>query len=78
MVRVDGDLDPETGEHLLTALRAVLDAEARSGTDGHGSGANALARTAPPPSAGPTPWERSAASGWTAASDRWWPANGRT
>jgi hypothetical protein len=31
-VRVDGDLDPETGEHLLTALRAVLDAEARSDT----------------------------------------------
>jgi len=30
MVRVDGDLDPETGETLLTALRAVLDAEARS------------------------------------------------
>ena len=32
MVRVDGDLDPETGESLLTALGAVLDAEARSGT----------------------------------------------
>ena len=31
MVRLDGDLDPETGETLLTALRAVLDAEARSG-----------------------------------------------
>jgi hypothetical protein len=31
MVRVDGDLDPETGESLLTALRAVLDAESRSG-----------------------------------------------
>jgi hypothetical protein len=30
MVRVDGDLDPETGETLLTALRAVLDAEAKS------------------------------------------------
>jgi hypothetical protein len=30
MVRLDGDLDPETGETLLTALRAVLDAEARS------------------------------------------------
>ncbi len=28
-VRVDGDLDPESGESLLTALRAVLDAEAR-------------------------------------------------
>src|SRR3954468_21948184 len=30
MVRIDGDLDPETGETLLTALGAVLDAEARS------------------------------------------------
>jgi hypothetical protein len=30
MVRVDGDLDPESGERLLTALRAVMDAEARS------------------------------------------------
>ena len=33
MVRVDGDLDPETGESLLTALRAMLDAESRSGAD---------------------------------------------
>lgn len=33
MVRVDGDLDPETGECLLTALRAVLDADSRSGED---------------------------------------------
>jgi Domain of unknown function (DUF222)/HNH endonuclease len=33
MVRVDGDLDPETGETLLTALGAALDAEARSRTD---------------------------------------------
>jgi len=31
MVRVDGDLDPETGETLITALRAVTDAEARAG-----------------------------------------------
>ena len=30
MVRVDGDLDPLTGESLLTALAAVLDAEART------------------------------------------------
>jgi hypothetical protein len=29
MVRVDGDLDPETGEVLLTALGAVTDAQAR-------------------------------------------------
>lgn len=32
MVRVDGTLDPETGETLLTALGAVLDADAHSGT----------------------------------------------
>lgn len=31
MVRLDGDLDPESGESLLTALRAVLDADVRSG-----------------------------------------------
>jgi hypothetical protein len=30
VVRVDGNLDPETGETLLTALGAVLDAEAHS------------------------------------------------
>jgi hypothetical protein len=33
MVRVDGSLDPETGETLLTALGAVLDAEARNGSE---------------------------------------------
>jgi hypothetical protein len=32
-VRVDGDLDPETGEVLLTALGAVMDSEARSRTE---------------------------------------------
>jgi hypothetical protein len=31
MVRIDGDLDPANGESLLTALRAVLDTDARSG-----------------------------------------------
>jgi hypothetical protein len=36
MVRLDGDLDPETGETLLTALRAVLDAESRSRDEGDG------------------------------------------
>ncbi|HEU4527330.1 MAG TPA: DUF222 domain-containing protein, partial [Actinomycetota bacterium] len=30
MVRLDGDLDPENGETVLTALRVVLDAEMRS------------------------------------------------
>jgi hypothetical protein len=33
MVRVDGDLDPVTGETVLTAIRAVMDAEARSGCE---------------------------------------------
>lgn len=34
MVRVDGDLDPETGETVVTALRAILDAEERgAGSD---------------------------------------------
>ena len=35
MVRVDGDLDPETGQILITALRSVLDAaeERQPGTD---------------------------------------------
>ncbi len=33
MVRIDGDLDPANGESLLTALRAVLDTDARSGSE---------------------------------------------
>ena len=32
MVRVDGLLDPETGESLITALRSISDARARSGS----------------------------------------------
>lgn len=32
MVRVDGELDPEGGQTLITALRAVLDVEARGRT----------------------------------------------
>ena len=32
-VRVDGDLDPENGESLLTALRAVVDAGSRRATE---------------------------------------------
>ncbi|MDQ3990928.1 MAG: HNH endonuclease, partial [Actinomycetota bacterium] len=31
MVRIDGDLDPHTGQTVLTALHAVMDAEIRSG-----------------------------------------------
>ena len=34
MVRIDGDLDPEAGASVITALRAVLDAERRCGIDG--------------------------------------------
>ena len=34
MVRVDGTLDPETGETVLTALRAVMDAETRGRSKG--------------------------------------------
>jgi hypothetical protein len=34
MVRVDGDLDPETGQTVISALGAVVDAEARHGEDG--------------------------------------------
>jgi hypothetical protein len=37
MVRVDGTLDPETGETFLTALQSVLDAESRSGPQGDDS-----------------------------------------
>ncbi len=32
MVRVDGELDPESGQTLITSLRAVMDADVRSGT----------------------------------------------
>jgi hypothetical protein len=35
MVRVDGDLDPESGETLMTALRAILDAESRTRGNDH-------------------------------------------
>ncbi len=33
MVRIDGDLDPETGQTVITALRAVQDADVRGGHD---------------------------------------------
>ena len=37
MVRIDGDLDPETGETVTTALRAIRDADVRTGAaDGRG------------------------------------------
>jgi hypothetical protein len=31
MVRVDGELDPEGGEHVMTALQAMVDADVKSG-----------------------------------------------
>jgi hypothetical protein len=31
MVRLDGEIEPETGQCVITALRAVMDAEVRSG-----------------------------------------------
>ena len=30
MIRLDADLDPETGETVVAGLRAILDAQARS------------------------------------------------
>jgi hypothetical protein len=45
MVRVDGDLDPEAGEALLSALGAVMDAEVR-GRSGGGGRADRERRTA--------------------------------
>jgi hypothetical protein len=33
MVRIDGDLDPETGQTVITALRAVQDTDVRAGRD---------------------------------------------
>jgi hypothetical protein len=70
MVRVDGDLDPETGETLLTALRAVLDAESRTGRDEDDDRSR--------PSGGPTRSARSAGSGSTWPSGRAWPARSHT
>ena len=69
MVRVDGDLDPTTGESLLTALGAVLDAETRT------RGPRTIGRL---PSVGPTLWGRSAGGSWTGVTDRWWPGSDPT
>lgn len=66
MVRVDGDLDPEAGDTLLTALGAVMDADARTGAIGRRWRANA--RTSRSPSA-PACWPtrraaRPSSTGW--------------
>jgi uncharacterized protein DUF222 len=56
MVRVQGELVPEDGEALLTALQAVVDSELRAGGP----------RTCGPrPSGGPTPWASWPAGTWT-------------
>jgi hypothetical protein len=68
MVRVDGNLDPETGQTLITAVGAVTDACVHSG------GEDLRTR----PSAGRMPWERCAASGWTAPIGPPWEGNGPT
>jgi hypothetical protein len=36
MVRIDGDLDPDTGETVLTAVRSFVDGEVRSGSPADG------------------------------------------
>ena len=58
MVQLDGDLDPETGETFMTAIRAVLDAEARSDSDGRDERTPAQTRSA------------SSVGGWLDRSDR--------
>jgi hypothetical protein len=70
MVRVDGDLDPETGEALLTALQAVLDDEVKSGRDADDQ------RT--PNQRRRMLWERSSVSGWIGKTAPSSEASGRT
>lgn len=69
MVRVDGDLDAETGQALISSLRAVMDADART-------------RSAPDRR---TPAQRRADAlggicrAWLERADhRWWPVSART
>jgi hypothetical protein len=68
LVRVDGDLDPETGETLLTALGSVMDAEVRSGQGEDRS----------PAQRRPTRWARSALDTWVPRTGRRWRVNVRT
>ena len=69
MVRVDGDLDPETGQSLMSALRAVMDADAR---------AHPSPELRPRASGAPTRSARSAGRGWTRAIVRRSSASART
>ncbi|MDQ3210228.1 MAG: DUF222 domain-containing protein [Actinomycetota bacterium] len=76
MVRVDADLDPETGETFLTALRAVLDTETRARA--MTVSGRVVPTTAPRPSAVPTPSERYAEGGSTGGAVRRSQANALT
>src|SRR3990172_4604693 len=67
MVRVDGDLDPETGQTLITALRGVGEPGAGGGPVGRGG-----AKPAPPR------WANSAAGGSTGRTGRSSPGSVRT
>ncbi|HZD16671.1 MAG TPA: DUF222 domain-containing protein [Actinomycetota bacterium] len=67
MVRVDGDLDPENGQAVITAIRAVLDAGVRRPTTG-----------AHRRSGGPTRSARSVAGTSTPATARSWRASVHT
>jgi hypothetical protein len=69
MVRVEGELDPESGEALATALQAIVDSDVRAGREG---------TCAPPPSAGPTPWASWPGGTWTPRSDPPWEASAPT
>ena len=81
MVRLDGELDPDTGQTVLMALRAVEDADVRSRVgqrSGEKHGPSAEPMPGPPPSAGRTRSVRSAGSGSTSLSVLWFPVSGRT
>jgi hypothetical protein len=64
MLRVDGELDPETGESVLTALGAIQDAWSRVMAGMIGASLR---------SAGPTQWGSWPGNGWTGRIVRSWP-----
>ena len=70
MVRVDGDLDPR-------AERRCSPRSGRCWTPSHGL-ADKMTTNGRRRSDGPTPWRRSAASGWIWPTDQRWPGSGRT
>ena len=71
MVRVDGDLDPETGQTVISALRAMMDAE-------RGLPSDATRTCGRRRSGAPTRSARSAGGGWTAPIGRPLRVNART